>query len=339
MWAASSGAIAYCSAKVRKEQDDRTAPLTGVLGAFLFAAQMINFSIPGTGSSGHIGGGLLLAILLGPHAAFLAIASVLVVQALFFADGGLLALGCNIVNLGFFPAFVAYPCVYRKVAGTRPGTARITIASISAAVAGLLLGAFAVVMETVASGISSLPFPTFVALMLPIHLPIGIVEGFVTAVVVSFVSTARPEILQGAVGARPTRSRPLRNVLLGFLAAAALTGGVLSWFASGEPDGLEWSVAKAAGTEEVKRPVRGIHGVLASLQEKIAFFPDYSFRKPAKAESEGGRKEGAAKAGEGAEKEDGSKLGTSVSGIVGGLITLAVVFLTGFLLKRQSRAA
>ena len=76
----------------------------GVLGAFIFAAQMINFTIPATGSSGHLGGGLILTILLGPYAAFLTIASVLMVQALFFADGGLLALGCNIFNLGFFPA-------------------------------------------------------------------------------------------------------------------------------------------------------------------------------------------------------------------------------------------
>ena len=198
MWAASSGAIAYCSAKVRKELDDRKVPLMGVLGAFLFAAQMINFSIPGTGSSGHLGGGLLLTILLGPHAAFLTIASVLVVQALFFADGGLLALGCNIFNLGFFPAFVAYPYIYKKIAGERPGQARITVAAIVAAVAGLLLGAFAVVLETVSSGITSLPFSTFVVLMLPIHLAIGIVEGVVTAAVVTFVNKARPEILAGS---------------------------------------------------------------------------------------------------------------------------------------------
>ena len=84
MWAVSAGAIACCSAKLRKELDDRNVPLMGVLGAFIFAAQMINFTIPVTGSSGHLGGGLLLAILLGPHAAFLTIASVLVVQALFF---------------------------------------------------------------------------------------------------------------------------------------------------------------------------------------------------------------------------------------------------------------
>ena len=95
MWAASALSIAYSSKKLRSEADDRKVPLMGVLGAFVFAAQMINFTIPATGSSGHLGGGLLLAILLGPHAAFLTIASVLVVQALFFADGGLLALGCK----------------------------------------------------------------------------------------------------------------------------------------------------------------------------------------------------------------------------------------------------
>src|SRR5512136_1177780 len=124
MGAVTATAVAWCSREVRREADDRRVPLMGVLGAFLFAAQMINFSIPGTGSSGHLGGGLLLAILLGPHAAFLVIASVLTVQAFFFADGGLLALGCNIFNLGFFPAFVAYPLVYRVMAGDRHGTPR-----------------------------------------------------------------------------------------------------------------------------------------------------------------------------------------------------------------------
>ena len=125
MWGVAAGTIAYSSMKVKKELDDRKVPLMGVLGAFIFAAQMINFTIPATGSSGHLGGGLLLAILLGPYAAFLTIASVLVVQSLFFADGGILALGCNIFNLGFFPAFIAYPFIYRKIAGSQPGRTRL----------------------------------------------------------------------------------------------------------------------------------------------------------------------------------------------------------------------
>ena len=111
MWAASAAAIGWSARRLRREEagagtaGDRTA-LMGVLGAFVFAAQMINISIPATGSSGHLGGGILLAALLGPWAALPVIASVLIVQALFFADGGLLALGCNIVNLGVIPCLL-----------------------------------------------------------------------------------------------------------------------------------------------------------------------------------------------------------------------------------------
>src|SRR5512145_888280 len=118
MWGATTGAIAWSSRKLRREGDERKVPLMAVLGAFVFTAQMIKIAIPATGSCGHLGGALLLAILLGPHAAFIGVASVLVVQALFFADGGLLALGCNIVNLGALTAFVAYPLVYRPLART-----------------------------------------------------------------------------------------------------------------------------------------------------------------------------------------------------------------------------
>ena len=125
MWAASAGLIAYCSKKVRDDVDDIKIPLMGVAGAFIFAAQMINFTIPGTGSSGHLGGAMILAVLLGPYAAFLTMASILTVQALFFADGGLLALGCNIFNLGFFPCFIAYPFIYKLIVGEKPVKNRI----------------------------------------------------------------------------------------------------------------------------------------------------------------------------------------------------------------------
>ena len=108
-WAGTLGFIIYSAKRLRARMNERLIPLMGVLGAFVFAGQMINFTIPGTGSSGHLGGGMLLAILLGPHAAFIVIASILTVQALFFADGGLLALGCNIWNLGIYPCYIAYP--------------------------------------------------------------------------------------------------------------------------------------------------------------------------------------------------------------------------------------
>jgi cobalt/nickel transport system permease protein len=330
MWAASAGAIALCSAKVRSELDEKKAPLMGVLGAFLFAAQMINFTIPATGSSGHLGGGLLLAILLGPHAAFLTIASVLVVQALFFADGGLLALGCNIFNMGFIPAFIVYPFIYKKIIGGNSSQGRMSLAIILSAVAGLQLGPFCVVLQTYFSGISELPFSTFLLLMQPIHLAIGLVEGFVTVAVVSFVHRARPEILAGALEARPIGNHPVRGVLLSFLVAALLTGGGISWFASENPDGLEWAIAKVTGKEEPAGPTRGVYGTLASLQEKTAFLPGYAFQKPAEAAVRREAKEAPASDG---------RLGTSVAGIVGATITLAIAFAIGFLLRKRHQQA
>lgn len=101
MYAASTAAAAYSTVQVRKDDDPRKIPAMGVMGAFVFAAQMINFTIPGTGSSGHLCGGMMLSAILGPYAGFLTMIGVLLVQCLFFADGGLLALGCNIWNRRF----------------------------------------------------------------------------------------------------------------------------------------------------------------------------------------------------------------------------------------------
>jgi len=330
MWAVSAGTIAYCSSKLSKEADERKVPLMGVLGAFLFAAQMINFSIPLTGSSGHLGGGLLLSILLGPYAAFLTISSVLVVQALFFADGGLLALGCNIFNLGFFPAFVGYPLVYKYVINKKTGDLPIVTAAVLAGAVSLQLGAFAVVLETVASGVSELPFKTFLTLMQPIHLAIGIVEGLATAAVVSFVYKARPDLMYSRFKPVSTSTYPVRNMALAFLAATVLTGGVLSWFASSDPDGLEWSISKVTGKEEFKAPDHGIYASLSALQDRIAILPDYAFRKNKETQTKSSRPESALTS------EENSRLGKSTSGLIGGVITLFLSMLTGFILRKRA---
>lgn len=327
MWAASAGLVVYSSKKVKETTDDRKVPLMGVLGAFIFAAQMINFTIPATGSSGHLGGGMILAILLGPYAAFLAIASVLIVQAFFFGDGGLLSLGCNIFNLGFFPCMLAYPLIYRKITGTEPTRGKIVIGSLVAAIVGLQLGAFGVVLETVASGISELPFSTFTLLMQPIHLAIGIVEGFVTAAVVMFVWKVRPEIVTAAHRAEPVGQVPVAKVLAGLLIATVVVGGGLSWFASGNPDGLEWAMFRTAGVEELEQD-HGIHEALSGVQEKTAFLPDYGF-----------------KAGEADEVPAAEpswpavEPGTSVSGLVGGALTLLLIAVVGVVLKRRKQTA
>jgi cobalt/nickel transport system permease protein len=296
----SAAALAFSARRLKKSSDEHRIPLMGVLAAFIFAAQMINFTIPGTGSSGHLGGGLILAILLGPWAGFLAMASVLTVQALFFADGGLLALGCNIFNLGVPTCFIAYPLIYRPLIGTNPGANRTLGVSLLAAVVGLQMGAFGVVLETVFSGISELPFSTFVLAMQPIHLGIGIVEGLVTAAVVTFVYKARPDFI-GAGDVVQTPALTIKQIAITLLTIALLTGGFVSWFASAHPDGLEWSMAKVSGKEKLVPPAHGIHASLASLQKKTALLPDYNFKEEEKANT-----------------------GTSAAGIIGGFLTLAV---------------
>jgi cobalt/nickel transport system permease protein len=326
-WAGTLGAIAYCARKLKESIDEKMIPLMGVLGAFIFAAQMINFTIPGTGSSGHLGGGMILAVILGPYAAFIVMASVLTIQAFFFADGGLLALGCNVWNMGIYPCFIAYPLIYMPLvrSGNRPK--RILVASLISGAVGLQLGAFSVVLETLLSGRSELPFSTFVLLMQPIHLGIGLVEGFVTAGVINFVKAERPEILESASSARPLSANiSIRKVFVGLLVVAVLAGGALSWFASANPDGLEWSIGKVFGKPELPEQKSGIAPALKSIQEKTAFLPDYSFKKP-----------------EGAEEEKGHpswpavEPGKSVSGIVGSALVLAAVLLIGFVIRALRR--
>jgi len=328
MWTAAGATTVYCAKKVREDPDQSKIPLMGVTGAFIFASQMLNFTIPGTGSSGHLGGGLILAILLGPEAAFLVMASVLTVQALFFADGGLLALGCNIFNLGFFPAFVAFPLIYRKIVRDDPTPRRIVAGSILGAAVGLQLGALGVVAETALSGISELPFGTFVVMMLPIHLAIGLVEGLATAAVILFVRQARPEILGRVAASKPLRGVDIRPVLIGLTIAAVLAGAAFSWFASANPDGLEWSIAKVTGKEEVEGISATVHRTLASIQEKTAFLPDYAFptaEPPASGET-----------AEDAPSWPAVDAGTSTAGLVGAAITLLVAVGAGFVLQRRS---
>lgn len=320
LWVAAAGLVSVCSRRLQRIGDDRRVPLMGVLGAFVFAAQMINFGIPGTGASGHLGGGLLLAVLLGPYAAILVLASVLAVQALFFADGGLLALGCNLVNLGFFPAFVGYP-LFRRIAGGAPGRTRLAVAAVVAAVVSLQLGALAAVLETTASGVSSLPFGTFLLFMQPIHLAIGVVEGLVTASLLAVVLAARPGLLEPVPAAV---QRPGRHVVASFLAAAAITGGLLSWVASARPDGLEWSVARVSGSADlVAAP--GTHGWLARLQSRLALLPGHGFVSARDAVP--------VEAGPVA----ATRAGASVAGLLGGSITLLVALAIGRVLRRHTR--
>ncbi len=320
LWAGTIGAIVYSAKKLKERMDERMIPLMGVLGAFIFAGQMINFTIPGTGSSGHIGGGMLLAILLGPYAAFLVIASVLMIQALFFADGGLLALGANIWNLGIYPCFIGYPLIYRAIIKQSSSPKRITIASILSVVIGLQLGALSVVLETKLSGITELPFSTFLLLMQPIHLAIGLIEGFATAGIVIYVRTLRPDIVNDLESVKALSSgRSLKKVLIIIAVLAVITGGAFSWFASTYPDGLEWSIEKIYGKPEIPERENPIKEGLSKLQEKTTVLPDYSF--PSKGDVE--------------EKPSWPAVdpGTSLSGFIGGIMVLVLIVIFGIGIK------
>jgi len=284
----------------------------GVMGAFVFAAQMINFMIPGTGSSGHIGGGMLLAILLGPYAGFLTISAVLLIQALFFGDGGLMALGANIVNMGFFTCFIAYPLIYKPLINRWQGKFAKQVVTVFAVVVGLQMGAFSVVLETVLSGKTELPFTSFILLMQPIHLAIGFVEGLITAAVLAFVGNDRPELLREN-GVHT--SSPSRVVLTGMLILTLLIGGGLSLYASSHPDGLEWSIEKVTGEGELEAR-GGIFDFFALIQEKTAVLPDSN--------------------GVGSDPTGMAVSGTTVSGIVGAAMTLLfTVGLTTFIRKTK----
>lgn len=275
MLAVSGGLLAYSVRKTRADFAESRIALMGVGGAFVFAAQMINFAIPGTGSSGHIGGAVLLAALLGPAPGFIALAGVLLIQALFFADGGLLAWGCNLFNMGFFGCFLTYPYLLRPLAGREMRPGRIMAGSCVACTVALLLGALAVTLETLCSGITRLPFSAFAAAMLPIHLAIGLVEGIATGAVLIFVRRNLPDYRP----LQPEEAKLSLPNLCWVLALAALViGGGFSLLASGKPDGLEWSMEKVAGSSELEAS-GPVHAFSERLTELFALLPDYGFKE------------------------------------------------------------
>lgn len=300
MYVCSAAAAAYSVKKVRLENDPKKIPVMGIMGAFVFAAQMINFTIPGTGSSGHLCGGMLLTALLGPYAGFLTMIGVLFIQCLLFADGGILALGCNIWNMAFYGCFLGALLIWKPMMKKGMSRARIILASILGCVLTLQLGAFSVTVETLASGITALPFVTFVATMQPIHLAIGFVEGLITAAVLVFVYEARPEILFASEAVKEEKARfSFKKTMVILAVAAVVIAGAMSLAASSNPDGLEWSIEKITGSTEVENE-GSVYDTAAAIQETTAILPDYAF------------------------KNSDSALGTSFSGIIGGLVVVGV---------------
>ncbi len=222
MLAVAAGTAFYAFKHAKQDfTKDKILPAVA-LTTLVFALQMINFALASTGSSGHIVGAILLSIFLGVHTAFLAMCAILVVQAVFFADGGLLALGCNIFNMGFLACFAAYPLLFKPLSERN----KPVLGAILASVGALQLGSIAVVIESALSGSIALSsILSFTGLMQAIHLPIGIIEGVITGgiyAISKFTST--------------------KNLSIGFGAMSILLGCFISQYASQKPDGLEWSL-------------------------------------------------------------------------------------------------
>lgn len=227
----------------RRELGDRQVPLAGVAAAFIFAAQMFNFPVA-SGTTGHLLGGALAAILLGPWVGCLVVAIVVLVQALVFADGGLSALGYNVLNMAIVPAFGGW-AIFWLVRRFLPKTAGGVVGA-TAVASGLsvVLASVAFSIEWLFGASAPVPFDTVFGAMVGVHVLIGIGEAVISAMVVAAVLAARPDLVAGAhdLEAAQLTDRPrvgARTFVLGGILVAAFFAMVVSQFAASDPDGLE----------------------------------------------------------------------------------------------------
>ncbi|KUN97985.1 energy-coupling factor ABC transporter permease [Streptomyces caeruleatus] len=255
-----AAAVAVSLRGARRELDERTAPLAGLVAAFIFAVQMLNFPVA-AGTSGHLLGGALAAILVGPYTGALCISVVLLMQGILFADGGLTALGVNITNMAIVGVVVAY-VVFRGLVKVLPKTRRsITAASFVAAIVSVPAAALAFTLLFWIGGTTDVSIGKVATAMVGVHLLIGIGEAVITALTIGAVVAVRPDLVYGArdlrqplklrVGgelvdapaaedAQPVAARTSRRTLwISGLATSLVLAGFVSFYASASPDGLE----------------------------------------------------------------------------------------------------
>jgi len=242
LWILSIVAIGYALRRVGKDLGERQVPLMGVLAAAIFAGQMLNFTVAG-GTSGHLMGAALATILLGPWAAIIVMTTVVSIQALIFQDGGLLALGANIFNMGVVGVAVAYftYTTLKKLLGDQKWT--LFVNGFVSAWLSIFIASLAAALQLSASGTS--PANISVPAMAGIHALIGIGEGLITVGALAFIYAARRDILESGKTA-PAGGKVVWAVGLGI----ALLLAIFSPLASAHPDGLEW-VAEQKGFLDV----------------------------------------------------------------------------------------
>ena len=288
--------VGFALRQSRDQLQDRTIPLAGVTAAFIFAAQMFNFPVA-AGTTGHLLGGALAAILLGPSVGVVVVTIVVVVQALVFADGGITALGYNVLNMAIVPAYGGY-AVFRLFRKVFPATTGGVIGATGlAAWASVVMSAVAFSIQWLFGATAPVPFDDVFAAMVGVHALIGIGEGLISALAVGAVLSTRPDLVYGARGLdraqlSDQKLAKTRTFVIGGVLVALVFAAVISQYAAPDPDGLE-SVAEETGFVE--------SGTDHALADSI--FADY--------------------ATSGISNES---LSLAIAGIVGTLVTLAVAF-------------
>ncbi|MCX4813067.1 energy-coupling factor ABC transporter permease [Streptomyces sp. NBC_01239] len=267
-----AGAIAVSLRGARRELDERTAPLAGLVAAFIFAVQMLNFPVA-AGTSGHLLGGALAAILVGPYTGVLCVSVVLLMQGILFADGGLTALGVNITDMAITTTVVAY-VVFRGLVKILPRSRRsITAASFVAALLSVPAAALVFTLLYALGGTTDVSLGKVATAMIGVHVLIGIGEAAITALTVGAVIAVRPDLVHGARGLeqrlklrvdgelvyapRPlepvaARGTSRRKLWIGGLVASLVLAGFVSFYASSNPDGLE----KVAADQGIDRQTK-----------------------------------------------------------------------------------
>lgn len=267
-----AGAVAVSLKGARRELDERTAPLAGLVAAFIFAVQMLNFPVA-AGTSGHLLGGALAAILVGPYTGVLCISVVLLMQGILFADGGLTALGVNVLDMGIVTTVVAY-ALFRGLVGVLPRTRRsMTAASFVAALVSVPAAAAAFTLVYWIGGTTDIPIGKVFTAMVGVHVLIGLGEAAITALTVGAVIAVRPDLVHGARGLTaplklrvdgelvdaptPVREpapahRSTRGLWATGLGTALVLAGFVSFYASANPDGLEKVATDQGIDKEVK---------------------------------------------------------------------------------------
>ncbi|MEV5611821.1 energy-coupling factor ABC transporter permease [Streptomyces sp. NPDC052225] len=266
-----AGAVAVSLRGARRELDERTAPLAGLVAAFIFAVQMLNFPVA-AGTSGHLLGGALAAILVGPYTGVLCVSVVLLMQGVLFADGGLTALGVNITDMAITTTVVAY-LVFRGLVKVLPRSRRsITVSSFVAALLSVPAAAIVFTLVYAIGGTTDVSIGKVATAMVGVHVLIGIGEAVITALTVGAVVAVRPDLVHGARGlTKPLKlkvggelvdapaaapaavaARSHRKVWVIGLVTSLVLAGFVSFYASANPDGLE----KVAHDEGIDRTAK-----------------------------------------------------------------------------------